>query len=217
MRKWYVGPVFLLAALAFAIVVYPSLPEQVPTHWGMDGNVDDYTPKMPGAFLGPLLGLGIWGLLVGLRRIDPRSGNYDRFDDTFWLIGNVLGVFMAGITFATLGYSLGWPVDMERVVLGGVGLLLLVLGNVMPRLRSNFWMGVRTPWTLSSDQVWRDTHRLAGRTMVAGGLITLIALIFPAGYRVWIALTGFVVAGFIPVVYSYFAWRSLTRAGKGTS
>ena len=209
MRKWYVGPLFLLAALGFAIVVYPSLPAQVPTHWGMDGQVDDYTEKMPGAFLAPVLGLGIWLLLVGLRRIDPRSRNYDRFDDTFWLIGNVLGVFMAGITVATLGYALGWPIAMERVVLGGVGLLLLVLGNVMPRLRSNFWMGVRTPWTLSSDQVWRDTHRVAGRTMVAGGLITLLALLFPGEYRIWIALAGFVIAGFIPVVYSYFSWRNL--------
>ena len=209
MRNWYVGPLFLLAALGFAIVVYPSLPAQVPTHWGLDGQVDDYTAKMPGAFLSPVLGLGIWLLLVGLRRIDPRSRNYERFDDTFWLIGNALGVFMAGMTVATLGYALGWPIDIERVVLGGVGLLLLVLGNVMPRLRSNFWMGVRTPWTLSSDQVWRDTHRVAGRTMVAGGLITLVALLFPAEYRIWIALGGFVIAGFVPVVYSYVLWRRL--------
>jgi uncharacterized membrane protein len=205
-RKW-IGPMVLLAGLVFAAVVYPSLPARIPTHWGMDGEVDGWSDKMPGAFLPLLIGFAVWLLLLGLRRIDPRNRNYESFDGTFWILLNVLALFFTALTVVTLGSALGWPIDVDRMILAGVALLFLVLGNYMPRLRSNFWMGIRTPWTLSSDRVWNDTHRVGGVTMRIGAIITLLALPFRPEIRMAIAIFGLVLAGFVPAVYSYFAWK----------
>lgn len=205
-RRW-LGPLLLVAMWAFALVVYPSLPARIPMHWGVAGGVDRWGAKWPSAFLMPLVGVGLWLLFPALRRLDPRRRHYDRFEETFWLLVNAMVAFMAVMEVATLGAALGWPMDMTRVVLILVGLVFVVLGNYLPRVRSNWWMGIRTPWTLESERVWRETHRLGGRTFVAGGLVTMVAALLPPLVRPWVALAGLLVGGFVPVVYSYVLWR----------
>jgi|SRR5690554_223024 uncharacterized membrane protein len=211
-RRW-LGPVVVAAMLAFALAVYPSLPERVPTHWGLSGEPDDWMPKWPGAFLPAAFAAGMWLLLIGLRRIDPRRAHYEKFDETFWLLVNVLVLFMALVEVVSLGAALGWPVDVGRVMLLAAGLLFVALGNYLPRVRSNWWMGIRTPWTLESERVWRETHRVAGWSFVFGGVVTMVAALLPLAVRPWVALAGLVVAGFVPVVYSYLAYRR-ERSGR---
>ncbi|HEX7089013.1 MAG TPA: SdpI family protein [Longimicrobiales bacterium] len=211
-RRW-LGPAVVAAMLAFALVVYPSLPERVPAHWGLSGEADDWMPKWPGAFLPAALAAGVWLLLVGLRRIDPRRAHYEKFEETFWLLVNVLVLFMALVEVVSLGAALGWPVDVGRVMLLAAGLLFVALGNYLPRVRSNWWMGIRTPWTLESERVWRETHRVAGWSFVFGGVVTMVAALLPPAARPWVALAGLVVAGFVPAVYSYVAYRR-ERSGR---
>lgn len=206
-RKW-LGPVLIALCVIGTLVVYRELPDRIPTHWNWRGEVDDTAPKFPGAFLGPLIIAGLWILLPLLRRIDPRRRNYERFDETFWVLLNVLALGSVLLQAAVLGAALDAPIEMGRMVLGGVGVLFLALGNYLPRLRSNWWMGIRTPWTLENEIVWRRTHRLGGRTFVIGGLACVLgALFFPlasAGAVGFIALTF---AALVPVVYSYVIWR----------
>ncbi|HEY8470372.1 MAG TPA: SdpI family protein [Longimicrobiales bacterium] len=211
-RRW-LGPVVVAAMLAFALAVYPSLPERVPTHWGLSGEPDDWMPKWPGAFLPAAMAAGVWLLLVGLRRIDPRRAHYEKFDETYWLLVNLLVLFMALVEVVALGAALGWPLDVARVMLLAAGLLFVALGNYLPRVRSNWWMGIRTPWTLESERVWRETHRVAGWSFVFGGVVTMVAALLPLAARPWVALAGLVVAGFVPVVYSYVLYRR-ERSGR---
>jgi len=211
-RRW-LGPVVVAAMLAFALAVYPSLPERVPTHWGLSGEPDDWMPKWPGAFLPAAMAAGVWLLLIGLRRIDPRRAHYEKFDETFWLLVNLLVLFMALVEVVALGAALGWPLDVARVMLLAAGLLFVALGNYLPRVRSNWWMGIRTPWTLESERVWRETHRVAGWSFVFGGAVTMVAALLPPAARPWVALAGLVVAGFVPVVYSYVLYRR-ERSGR---
>ncbi|HKJ93108.1 MAG TPA: SdpI family protein [Longimicrobiales bacterium] len=206
-RRW-VGPLFLAASLVFAAVVYASLPVRIPTHWNMRGQVDGWMPRWPGAFLLPVVGVAAWLLLVGLRRVDPRRSHYERFNETYWIFLNVLSVYFALFTVLSLGVALGWPIDMTRAVLLTVAVLFVALGNYMPRIRSNWWMGIRTPWTLESEEVWRKTHRLGGRLFVIGGLVGAVGALLPAPIQFWVAVAGFLLAGLVPVVYSYFAYRS---------
>jgi len=211
MSKPWLGPVVLAAMAVFALAAYPSLPDQVPTHWGLTGEADDWMPKWPGAFLPVSLGAGVWVLLLVLRRIDPRRAHYESFRGTFWLLLNVLMLFFALLQVVSLGTALGWPLDAERVIPLAVGLLFIALGSYLPRVRSNWWIGIRTPWTLESERVWRETHRLAGRTFTVGGLLTMGAALLPRELRPLVALLGLFVAGFIPVVYSYLAYRRAQR------
>ena len=210
-RKW-LGPVLIVLCFIGTAVVYPDLPARIPTHWNWRGEVDDTAARFPGAFFAPLMALGLWVLLPVLRRIDPRRRNYERFDETFWVFLNVLALAMVLLQAAVLGASLGAPFDMGRMVLGGVGILFLALGNYLPRLRSNWWMGIRTPWTLDSEDVWRRTHRLGGWSFALGGLLCLLgALVLPSAAAGVVGLIALMGAAFVPVVYSYVIWRQERR------
>jgi uncharacterized membrane protein len=114
-----------------------------------------------------------------------------------------------------LGAALGWNVDTGRAVMGGVGVLLAVIGNYLPRIRSNWFLGIRTPWTLSSERVWRDTHRIGGRAFVLGGVAMVLAGFVPGAFARALSVSVVVAAAGIPVVYSYLAWRreAAGRAG----
>lgn len=207
MKRPWLAPLVVAAMLAFAAAVYSQLPERVPTHWNFQGEVDGWTDRFPGAFLLPAIALGVWLLLLVLPRIDPRRAHYERFRDTYWLILNLMVLFFAVMHVLSLGAALAWEVNMTRAVFALLGLTFMGLGNYLPRVRSNWWIGVRTPWTLESERVWRETHRVAGRTFVAGGAAALVAALLPAGLATPVAMSGLVAAGLIPLIYSYLAWR----------
>ncbi len=207
MRSRWLGPLVIAGMLVFLAVTWSHLPARMAVHWNASFQVDRWGSRLGSAGLFPVLAFGFWLLIPLLRRIDPRREHYERFDATFWIIVNLLVLMLAAMEVAVVGFNLGWPVDMQRVVLTMMGLLFVALGNYMPRVRSNWWMGIRTPWTMSSERVWRETHRLGGRTFVLGGVVTIVAAFLPKVVAPWVALGGLVVGGFVPVIYSYVLWR----------
>jgi uncharacterized membrane protein len=117
-----------------------------------------------------------------------------------------------------LGLALGWPIDSARAFPILIGALFVGIGNLMPRVRPNWFVGVRTPWTLSSDEVWRRTHRVAARAMIAGGLMLAIGGLQPAEWIrsvSWVIAIGTVAA--VPISYSYVVWVRLGRPQKEAS
>ena len=210
-RRW-IGPTLILLMVAFAAAVYGRLPERIPTHFGLSGEPDGWTARFPGAFLMPLIATGVYLLLLVLRRIDPRRAHYDRFDETWWVFLNLIALIMTALHVLSLGFAIGWPIAMDRAVTLTLGLLFVGLGNWMPRLKSNWWMGIRTPWTLESEEVWRETHRVGGWAFVAAGLLVVVAaLLLDPGPRAWATGIAFGTAVVIPLVYSYVAYRRRRR------
>ena len=212
MRSKWTAPLIVAAMWAFALGVYPRLPDRIPTHWNLHGVADGWGGRSA-AFLFPAIGTGIMLLIMVLPYLDPRRANWEKFKDEVRLLVTVLVLFSAWVEAVALGAALGWKVNAGRAVLAGVGALLAVIGNYLPRIRSNWFMGIRTPWTLSSDRVWRETHRVGGRTFVAGGLLMIAAGFIPEPVGDVLALGGVAVAALVPVVYSYLAWRREMRAG----
>ncbi len=206
MRRW-LGVVFVIAALVFSAVVYDRLPERIATHFNVQGEADGWSSRLFGAFGMPVCAAIAVGLCNILPSVLPRRENLLRFEDTYWFMANLIVAFLCAMNVMVLGYALGWPVSAPTFVLLGLGAMFTILGNVLPRTRSNWFMGIRTPWTLDSETVWRATHRLAGRTFVAGGLVTMAAAFLPARLQPVVAVAALVVAGFVPVVYSYLVWR----------
>lgn len=205
-RRW-LGLMFALAALIFSVAVYSKLPDRIPTHFNLRGEPDDWTNRTFAAFGMPVFAALMVGLFNLFPKISPRRANLDRFEDTYWILANVIIAFMGALHVLILGRALGWPVDITSATLLGIGFLFMIIGNVLPRTRSNWWMGIRTPWTMENENVWRATHRLAGKTFMLGGAITVIAALLPLSVRPWIAIGALCVAGFIPVIYSYVVWR----------
>ena len=143
---------------------------------------------------------------------DRREPNYARFGDAYDTIVAAALLLILATHGIVLALALGHRVAVSRLVPALVGALFVVIGNVMPRMRPNWWFGVRTPWTLSNDRVWARTHRLAGFSMTAAGLVTIAsALVLPARLGLPVLIAAIVAAALGPAVYSYLTWKREQR------
>lgn len=199
--------VLILGMIAAAVVLWPWAPEKIPVHWNIAGQVDRYGGKLEGLLLMPLLAVGIYFLLLLLPRIDPRRANYVVFAGSYWLIRMSITTLMAFIYGCILFAAFGYQIDMGLFISVAVGLLLCVLGNVMGKIRPNWFVGVRTPWTLSSRESWNKTHRLAGRLLVLMGLLTAALGFWQSPLMLAIVVGAGVATVLTVVVYSYIMWR----------
>jgi uncharacterized membrane protein len=213
MRKWYP---WLLVGLAFgaSAAMYSRLPAEMPTHWDAQGGVNGSMSRAWGAWMMPLVLTAMAIILPWLPNIDPRRANYEKFRSSYDLVINAIVTLIAVLHVAMLGAAIGWQVPMERITPLMVGVLFVILGNVLPRARPNWMFGIRTPWTLTNDRVWERTHRLSGIVMVIAGLLIIaMGLVAPmAGVPVIVAAS--VLAGVVPITYSYYAWRQETERAK---
>lgn len=205
-RDWPLLTVLVLLFLLGAYF-YPQLPERVPSHWNIRGEVDGYSSKFFAAFGLPLMTLGIYLLMVWLPSLDPKKTNYSRFKGAYdivrWAIIGIVALMHGIVLMAGMGYE----VDAGKLVQPAVSLLLIVIGNQMGRFRHNYFVGIKTPWTLANEEVWRKTHRTAGPIWVAGGLIALLSTWLPAPYNFAVMMAVVVVISLVPTVYSYILFK----------
>ena len=146
-------------------------------------------------------------ILSVLPKFDPRRANFPQYEGTWWIIGNVVLVFLALVHVVVIGNGLGWAIPMPMVIGLSVGALFVVLGNYITRVRPNWFLGIRTPWTLSSERAWRETHRVGGTLFVLGGLVLIAVTLITRKPSFWALLLCGIGPGIISVIYSYFAWR----------
>lgn len=207
-KYWLPGLIMIAIAFGATAVLYSSLPDPMPSHWNGAGEVDGYLAQPWGAVILPVMMLGMWLLFLALPAISPRGFRMSRFIGVYATIINTLLAFELLITGVVLAAGMGYPVDMNRVVPIGVGVLFVVIGNYLGKTTKNFFLGIRTPWTLASDEVWRRTHRLAGWLFVLAGIIIAATGVFNI-IRVWLFLGVVLTAALVPVVYSYLLYRRL--------
>lgn len=155
----------------------------------------------------PLLALGILFMMLLLPLIDPRKENYHRFISSYRVIRSVLIVFFAGMHFLLLSVSLGYDISIGKFVTLGVGILFFILGNYMPKVRHNYFMGIKNPWTLSSERVWKKVHRLAGKLFVVSGIIIFSGIFLSDLVRFWLIMTCVIGSSLISIIYSYLIFR----------
>ncbi|OPY58442.1 MAG: Immunity protein SdpI [Pelotomaculum sp. PtaU1.Bin035] len=197
----------IIGALIAGFIIYPHLPEQVASHWNLKGEVDRYSSRTWGAFGIPIMTTAIYIMMLLLPLIDPRKQNYQKFTGAYRLFRAVMVVFMIGLYAVIVANALGCQVPVGRVVITGVALLFIVMGNFMGQIRQNYFVGIKTPWTLANEAVWQKTHRLAGRLWVGAGLIGLAAALAGGAVGAVIMGASLGVAVIIPVVFSYLEFR----------
>jgi uncharacterized membrane protein len=207
LRQNLLSILLTLASFAVVAALYDRMPDPVPTHWNIHGVADGFTPKPWGPFLLPLTMAGLLVFFMGIRALSPREAPIEGFARAFTLITLAMECFFLLLTVAASMAAIGMPVDMNRGVAIGAGLLFVVLGNFMGKFTRNFFVGIRTPWTLSSDEVWFRTHRLGGKLFVAAGLTTLAGAF--TGASIIVLLVSTLLASAICVVYSYLVYRRL--------
>lgn len=208
----------LLISLAATLICLPTLPDRIPTHWNAAGEIDGWGGRMTALIL-PLAGLGLNLLFTVLPKIDPRRENYARFAGAYGAFRLIFALFWLGMVLLTL-YSAYEPaaLDAGRLIPAAVGLLFCVLGNYMPKFKPNYFVGIRTPWTLSSETVWRRTHRLGGILWFLGGLAYLIcSLVLEPRVAFPLTMGLLIMIGVLPCAASYFYWRAEQKNSTGQS
>lgn len=195
--------ILMVGLLAAAVIVYPHLPEQVPGHWNIHGEIDAYYPKSFGAFFPPLMAIGLYVLMVVLPLADPKRDNYVRFTGAYTFIRWALVLFTVVLFIATILVALGYEVNIGLVVKAIVSILFLIIGNFMGQFRHNYFVGIKTPWTLASEEVWQSTHRLGAKIWVAGSLVCLAMAPVMAEWGTYVFFAAVMVMAFVPIIYSY--------------
>jgi uncharacterized membrane protein len=196
-----------LAAGAFGLAMMNRLPVRVASHWDLHGAVNGYSSRLALVLLVPLMSVVMAVVLAYVPQLDPKRRNFPLHAGAYWVVTNVILGFLALVHVVLIGINLGWQINLEAVLGLGLGILFIVLGNVLTRVRPNWIFGVRTPWTLSSDLSWRETHRIAGYGFVAAGLVVLITA-FAAPKAVFVVMmVGVGSTAVVAVTWSYFAWK----------
>jgi uncharacterized membrane protein len=212
-RKYYFAGMLLTAAVLVATVIaYPHLPDSIATHWNIHNQVDGYGPKWTVYVAGPGVMALVMLLMYCLPWFSPKNFEVDSFRSTYLQIMLVLlcmGAYFFGVM---LWADFGHAVNIGRALIGGGCLAIVLLGNLMGKIRRNFYMGVRTPWALANERVWNATHRLAAKTMVASGLVGLA--LTAAGQILWPVLVVLLIGLLIPAVYSLVFYKQLEGRGE---
>lgn len=220
MRWFYLSLGLTLLAAAASVYVlffqYDRMPELVPTHWGIDGKADGWTPKSNiyfVFFLVPSMMVAILAMTLVLPWLSPKHFEVERFGSTFGYVMaliNAMCLYIHGILlFATVNPDTTVP---GRWIIGGICLMFALMGNVLGQVRRNFWMGVRTPWTLASEVVWNQTHRLAAWLFVAAGIVGVVLVVLDVSPVITFVLI--IVSALVPVFYSLVLYKILERQGK---
>jgi len=173
------GLAFVVLSFITAIYVCPQLPEQIASHWNIEGKVDGYMPKTIGLFLMPILAAIVYSLFIYLPKLDPLKANYKSFMDEYdMMIALVIGFFYY-VYLLTLAFNVGYSFDMMQLLSPAFGILFFFLGGVITKAKQNWFVGIRTPWTLSSEKVWDKTHKICGNLFKAAGIVAFLGLAFP--------------------------------------
>lgn len=207
----------VLSLIALAVVagavLWNQLPDQMAAHWNANDEVDGYMPKFKAVFLMPFVTLGMFALFLALPNIDPLKANIAQFRGVFNLFIVLIVAFMLYIHGLTLAWGLGYQsFRMSAAMLPSMGVLFVFIGYMLRQARRNFFIGIRTPWTLSSDSVWEKTHQLGSVLFIASGILSIIGGFFGGLTAILMLLVPLLGSTLALVVYSYVLYRNEAKA-----
>lgn len=203
----------IIAAFAISIYFYPMLPDRIPTHWNFKGEIDGYSGKLSGAYMLPVMNLAMYGLFIILPSIDPRRENYKLFSSTYIYFRYLFHIYFLGMHVIVIAAALGYNVDTGRLVMLAVSLLFMLMGNVMGRVKHNYFVGIKTPWTLASEEVWKKTHRLAALLWTIAGFLGAVFALLRVNLG-WIFIIILMVPALVPAIYSYIIFNKMRKTGN---
>jgi len=203
----------ILGATLAGLLLWNRLPEQMASHWNVNDQVDGYMSKFWGMFLMPVITLGMFLLFILIPNIDPLKANIAKFRDTFNLFITFITGFMVYVHALTLLWNLGYTnLGIGKAMLPAMGLLFIVIGSLLRKAKRNWFIGIRTPWTLSSDRVWDETHRLGSILFMISGVLAVIGGFFGGMIAFWMLFVPLMGSTIFLVIYSYIFYQKETNA-----
>ena len=212
-NKWQlmISSIIILLPIVAGLLIWNYLPEQIATHWGIDGEPDRWSSKSFAIFGLPLILLAVHWTCVFFTSHDPKNKDQNSkvFNMVLWILP-VISLVVCGLTYAV---ALGNDINIGMAVRILLGILFVIIGNYMPKCRQNHTIGIKVPWTLHDEENWNKTHRFAGRFWVFGGLLLLATIFVPLDNFVYVLLPLILLMAFAPMIYSYVYYRKQLKAG----
>jgi uncharacterized membrane protein len=205
--------VLIAIAVTAGAVIWNQLPDLMASHWNIYDQVDGYVSKFWGVFLMPIITIGMLALFLVIPNIDPLKANIAKFRESFNLFIVLLVAFMLYIHGLTLAWNLGYQsYKMSAIMLPFMGFLFIAIGYMLKKAKRNFFIGIRTPWTLSSDSVWDKTHQLGSILFMISGALAIVGGFFGGMIAFWTTFIPLIGSSLFLVIYSYVLYRGETKS-----
>lgn len=205
LKLQFINPILVALAFIEGLWAYSRLPEKVASHWNAQGQVDAYSSKSSGAFTMPIIILVVYLLLLVLPKIDPKR-KVAGIIGIFNLFITVFLLFMIYIYNLTIAYNIKGEFDFLKAMLPALGIFFYFIGWMLPQAKPNWFIGIRTPWTLSSDKVWEKSHELGGKLFKASGILILLGFLFPR-HAIYFVFVPVIASALYTTIYSYFEYN----------
>lgn len=206
----------VLSFFAHLLLVYPKLPDIIPTSWGFDGTVNGYSGKGTSIFLALLPALMLL-LLDVIPKIDPRSHNYAKHQKAYQFFMAGISLLLIVTTWVSNFSILGYRVNVSMVIQLFMGILFLIIGNFMPQIHSNYTFGIKTPWAIENEYVWKKTHQAGGIVFCIMGLLFLVSAFFTSEIFLTVIMICLVASSLGLYLYSYLVYRQIKPEKKEES
>lgn len=204
--------VLSIILLSFVVAIYfsPKMPDIMASHWNAQGKVNDYMPKFWGLFLMPIVSLAMLLLFLLIPKIDPLKKNIEKFRKYYEGFILLVIVFMFYIYILTLLWNLGLRFNMTAIMLPALGILFFYAGILIENAKRNYFIGIRTPWTLNNEKVWNKTHALGGKLFKVSGIIALAGVFFQK-FAIWFCIIPIISVSIYLIFYSYFEYQKVKK------
>lgn len=208
----YFIAIVILVVLLFVVSAYfyPQLPDKLASHWNAAGQADGYSSKFWGLFLLPIIGVAVTLLLIFIPRLDPLKTNVEKFKGAYYGFIIAFLVFFFYLHMLTIIFNFGYTFNMTMLLTPAFAGLFYYLGTMVGKAKRNYFIGIRTPWTLASDSVWDKTHTLGGKLFKIAAVITLLGMFF-GQYAIWFMLAPVILVSIYTMVYSYLEFKKETK------
>jgi len=209
----FITLILIVAATLAGILLWDKFPQQMASHWDVNDQVNGYMSRFWGVFMMPIIALGMLLLFLVIPSIDPLKANIAQFRETFNLFVAFIVGFMLYIHMLTLLWNLGYTnIGIGKAMLPAMGLLFILIGSMLRKAKRNWFIGIRTPWTLSSDTVWDKTHQLGGILFMASGVLAFVGGLFGGRVAFWMLMIPLMGSTLFLFVYSYLLYQRETSS-----
>jgi uncharacterized membrane protein len=202
--------VIILISFVIAVYFYPQMPDRMVSHWNVKEEVDGYMLKFWGLFLIPIVSVGLFLLFLLIPKIDPLKQNIEKFRKYFDMFIVLIIVFLFYIYLLTIFWNLDYRFNMTIMMIPALGILFYYVGILTENAERNWFIGIRTPWTLSNDIAWNKTNKLGGKLFKIAGIVALIGILFQR-YALWFVLVPVIAIAVYTLVYSYFEYKKQVK------
>ncbi|MFA6552097.1 MAG: DUF1648 domain-containing protein [Candidatus Paceibacterota bacterium] len=203
----YIPLISIVTSIIIGLYFYPLLPAEVASHWGASGEVNGYMSKFWGVFLMPIISIILYAIFIIVPKIDPKKANIEKFRNTFDRFIAVLFVFLLYIYTLTIMWNAGFVFNMTTWLLPSLSPVFFAAGDLIGKSEPNWTIGIRTPWTLSNEEVWRKTHALGGKLFKWIAIFPILGAFFSGAMVFWLVIASILIVSIFLVLYSYLVFK----------